>query len=542
MSAEQKADAGGRRGFALSRHAFTRFWHVHAWAGVLTSLIVYVMFLLGSLVLFYKPLTIWEEPLVQRRPVELNSLQSLLELAGPLPDEFWLYLPQSDRALPKVGYYLPNSTAWRMWWLDIEHGQVIPQRELAAAYLYDLHYLWHDVTGYWLQYGAGVLVFGMLLAIVTGVLIQLRNATRQLNQFRPDRTTRVLFSDLHKVLGVFGLPFQFVYALTGAMMVLSPLLFELSIGPVFGGDSTRAADTAGALVEEPPPRDYGPPRRGLSLDALWMRARAAEPRLMVESVVFRGYLQEQGTVDIRGEVEGQPFGDGLVRLRARDGHVELVETPDNERAVGTVARWIHGLHTVHYGGLQVRLLLALLGFAGCVTILTGNWIWLERRAARGLRRGDVLLARLTAGVGAGAIVAVCALFLASRLMPMDWLPRLKVEERLLAVTFLGCIGWALAEREPLEAWWRQLLLAASMLAVTPLAARSASQAGLFGAGPKLEPVVGVEIGMYVLASVLLATALWLRKIARRRADEAERKPQAAAAQPHEKHKLEVQSK
>lgn len=32
----------------LSGHAFRRYWDVHAWSGVLTSLVVYVMFLLGS--------------------------------------------------------------------------------------------------------------------------------------------------------------------------------------------------------------------------------------------------------------------------------------------------------------------------------------------------------------------------------------------------------------------------------------------------------------------------------------------------------------
>jgi uncharacterized iron-regulated membrane protein len=248
----------------LAPYAYTRFWDVHAWAGVITGLLVYVMFVLGSLVLFYEPLTIWKEPIKQRPTPQITSLQSTLELAGELPNEFYYYLPKDGRGLPKVAYFLPGTTSWRALWLDVERNQVVPQRELAAAYLYDLHYLWHEVTGYGLQYGAGILVFGFLLAIVTGVLIHLKDLLRKLHRFRPDRTPRVMFSDLHKVTSVFGLPFQLVYALTGTLMALSPLFFDLSIDAVFGGDAQRAARTsrrwrgAGVGLDRCDPGDRAP--------------------------------------------------------------------------------------------------------------------------------------------------------------------------------------------------------------------------------------------------------------------------------------------
>lgn len=316
------------------------------------------MFFLGAVVLFYRPLTLWEEPLLQRPPAELASLDGALELAAPEAEEFYLYLPGEERALTKIGYYLPGTTLWRMWWLETDAGRRIAEREKAAAFIYDLHYLWHDLTGYWLQYGAGVLVFGFLLALITGVSIHLGRFRRQLYQFRPERERRVAWSDLHKIAGVFGLPFQLVYALTGSMMVLSPLLFELSIEPVFGGDAARAAATAGALVEDSPALDFGPKAAPLSLDTLVARASAAEPRLHVESLVYRGYGHARATVDVRGPIEGQPFGGGVVRLSAVTGQIEEIETVDGESAVGKLARWIHGLHTVEYGGAVARWLRA----------------------------------------------------------------------------------------------------------------------------------------------------------------------------------------
>ena len=495
----------------LSRHAFTRFWLAHAWAGVLTALLVYVMFFLGSVVLFYRPLTIWEEPLVQRPPAELGSFDGLLKIAAPESEEFYLYLSNASRPLPKVGYYLPGTTLWRMWWLDVESGERIPEREKAAAFIYDLHYLWHDLTGFWLQYGAGVLVFGFLLALVTGGLIQWGRFRRQLYRFRPERERRVLWSDLHKVAGVFGLPFQLAYALTGSMMVLSPLLFELSIRPVFGGDLARAAATAGALVEDAPELDLGPARAPLPLDELVARARAAEPRLSVESVVYHGYGHAGATVDVRGPIAGQPFGDGMVHVMAATGHVEGVETPDRESRVGTLARWIHGIHTVEYGGPLVRWLLFVLALGGCVTLLTGNWIWLERRAAAGHSRGDVLLARLTAGVGVGCFAALGALLLSSRLLSLALPNRILLEELAMAGTFALSLLAAWRTRWTAALWWRGLAFAGALLALVPVAALGHSSAGLFGAGPSHPDVLAVDTALLVAGLVLLASAAALRR-------------------------------
>ncbi|MEY2931393.1 MAG: hypothetical protein RL033_2142 [Pseudomonadota bacterium] len=497
----------------LSRHAFTRFWQAHAWAGVVTALLVYIMFFLGSVVLFYRPLTIWEEPLLQRPAVQLTSLDETLRLAAPESEEFFLYLPSDVRPLPKLGYYLPGTTLWRMWWLDIEGQQRIPEREKAAAFIYDLHYLWHDLTGFWLQYGAGVLVFGFLLALVTGALIHLGRFRRQLHRFRPERERRVLWSDLHKVAGVFGLPFQLVYALTGSLMVLSPLLFQLSVQPVFGGDAARAAAAAGALVEEPPRLDMGPASSPLSLDVLVQHAVAAEPRLRVESIVYRGHSHAGATVDVRGPIEGQPFGNGFVRVMATTGQIQLIETPDRESAVGKVARWIHGLHTVEYGGTLARWMLWVLALGGCATLLTGNWVWLERRAAEQASLGNRLLAKLTAGVGAGCFAALAALLLASRMLPLDWPHRILGEELAMAFTFALWNVLAFCARDTAAVWWRGIGLAGVLMSAVPVLATRSSTAGLFGAGPQLASVATVDAVLLGAGLAMLAIAFLLRRLA-----------------------------
>ncbi len=494
----------------LSRHAFTTFWDVHAWAGVLGGLLLYVMFLTGGISLFQEQLAVWEEPLSQQRsPAEAVGLGATLEQGlsaiGAKPAELWFYPPKSGLGAARLRYFEQGKDT--SVWI---HGGLTPERERLAGFLFQLHYLWHETTGVWLFYLAGLLAVALLLAIVTGVLIHLKDIARQFHQFRPDKARRVLFSDMHKVLGVMGLPFQLMYAYTGAFLVSGSLLLQAFTGPVFGGDTARAERVAyGAPFSEK--GGPGAPARGLSLDELAARARAAEPRLAPETFRLRHHGLDDGIIDVRGAVLGVPFGQGLVRLRATDGAVLYLDTPSTEGARGAVTRWISGLHLARFGGVTLRVLFFMLAMGTCATILTGNWIWLARRQARQEALGNRILARLTAGIGAGTLVAIAALFLASRALPLELLGRTRAEELTFFVVLGLCVAWALAARDDKRLWSWQLGLAGLLLLPVPALAARWSGAGLFGSGQKLGAVVAVDVALLLFALLLCASAWVLRR-------------------------------
>ncbi|WP_433931242.1 PepSY-associated TM helix domain-containing protein [Sorangium cellulosum] len=500
----------------LSRHAFTTFWDAHAWTGVIAGLLLHVMFLTGAIALFRGQLAVWEEPLAQQRSsVERVGLQATLDqglaAASETPEEIWLHVPQGDLGVARIHYYAGGEEVSS--WI---HEGLVPEREGLSRFLFELHYLWHKATGVWLYYVGGLLSVALLLALATGVLIHLKDIVRQFHQFRPDKKRRVLWSDMHKVLGVMGLPFQVLYAYTGAFIVFLGVLVPAFTGPVFGGDAARAdrAVWGASYAEEPAP---GAPARGLALDELTARARTAVPGLAPERYRIRHHGLDSATVDIRGPVEGAPFGRAIVRLRATDGAVVSVDAPGAEGARSGALRWIYGLHFADFGGVVLRVLFFALALGTCATILTGNWIWLARREARREGLGNRVLARLTVGFGAGTLVAIAALFLASRALPLDWPGRAAAEE----LTFLAALGlsvaWALAARDGASLWWRQIGLAGLLLLPVPALAARWSGAGLFGAGQKLGAVVAVDVALLVTAAALCASAWALRRAARRHA-------------------------
>jgi uncharacterized iron-regulated membrane protein len=499
-------------GLKLSRHAFTRYWDVHAWAGVLGGLVLHLMFLCGGIALFREPLALWGEPLAQGAPasdLQASVSAGLKALGGAPPDELWVFPPRDGRGAARLQYADPAGGEWRSAWVDIAGGRLVPEREHLSSFLYSIHFLWHDVTGQWLYDAAGFLAVLMLVAIVTGVLIHLKDLARQFHQFRANHRWRVRWSDMHKVLGVMGLPFQLAYAYTGAFIVLAPLLTRAFVGPVFGGDAARAEATLrGEAVRAAPsaPTSAAP---ALALDQLVARARLALPDLQPEWIQLRHAGRADAVVEIGGRGGGVPGASAAVRLVA-GGVVLSATSPGGEDAVRAARRWIDGLHFARFGGTGARFLLLLLALATCATILTGNWVWLSRRELRRGGAGHRALARLTVGVGAGSVVAVAAMFLASRALPLTWPRRGAAEELIFLGALASCIVWALAARDARALWPRQLALAAALFAPVPLLAARTSQAGLLGAGPRLAEVVGVDLGVFVAAAACGAAAWAVR--------------------------------
>ncbi len=556
------SSAKRRRRWRLPAHSILRWWDLHSWAGVVGSLLLYIMFAAGALVLFHHELELWEEPVHQRAAPSERAVEPLLAQAyralrrgedwrepptaadadaAPAPSTptltaFWFFPPHQGRGEAAVAYQ-DHAAEWHTAYLDHQRGDFIHERERLAHFLYGLHYLWHDLTGQWLYTFAGVLALAFLLVVVTGVLVHLKNLKKQLHQFRPRQSRHALWADLHKVLGVLGLPFQLVWSYTGALIVLAPFVGQLFLGPMFSGDEPRAlAALNGASYQAPAEPgawlrgDKDAPARGvlgLPLDELLARARAKVPTMDIDAVqiVYPGFAH--GYVEISGvDAASTPRGRTAVTLRSATGEDVSPTGAERNAAADTARRWVRGLHEAKLGGLGTRVLLFLLTLAGCATILSGNALWLVRREDEAPRRSYRVLAKLTAGVGAGLWVAIGVMLVASRALPWSLEGRGSIEEALFGLALAGCIAWALLARSHAHTWWRQLLVAAALFAVTPLLAALHSSAGLFGAlhvpevgappslGPTAE-VIGVDVALWFFAALFAGCAWWLRGVARR---------------------------
>lgn len=510
----------------LSAHTFKTFWSYHSWLGVVIALLLHVMFVAGIATLFKDALSIWEEPLNHREAAYEGHLQKYLEIGVEAsevahPRRVLLVLPEEHGSV-RLQYSDPSTGDWRIGWVDPTQETFVLRRERLSDFLYHLHFLRLPFTGL-LEWVAGLSAVALFSTLATGVLIQFHRLLPELTRFRPEAQARTFTSDLHKVLGMLGLPFQGLYAYSGALLIFAPLLTEVATEPFFVGEYEKASNALfGSAVGVPSPAQE-PAADVLPLDKLVKLAEGREPDFHPDAIRVEHHLSRGALVRIYGTMSGgQPFADARMVLNQATGAELFAHTSREDQSSNAFYRWVTGLHYADFNGMPLRFFFVLLTLGTCATLLSGNWIWLTRRDAGA--RGHSFLARLTAGVGAGVILAIAGLFLLSRLIPLDIPRRILIEEAGFATLLVGCVVWAWLTSDVNSLWWKQLGLSALAFLVTPLAARQVTDAGLFGSGPRIIPVVAVDVTLLVIGAALALISALLHRwsSSRRRASRSPR--------------------
>lgn len=495
----------------LSARAFRIQWDVHAWVGVLASLVLFVVFFFGLFALFREEIAIWQDPRLhavsERRPTSTPSYSRALEQVAArvaIPEAARLRIIALEEA-PALAVTVSSRDKRHeeSVIVDTESGRVLEERSRLGEELYMLHFFYRVPHG---LEATGLFAVALLVALLGGVLLHLKNLWRQRWQFRQSLRLRVSASDAHKVLGIFGLPFSAIVAWSGALLTLGGLLYWAMAAACFDGDVTRVTELRGRPVVVR--RAEHRPAPGLPLDVLVEQAKAA---LHTEEPPRYVTIDHYGDANafIRVEFDAPPFTDrSYVYLDAVTGQ-ELGRAKTT--ATSRFERMVFDLHFARFGGLLLKVTYGLLALFTCVVILTGNIVWLERRDPSRRRLGNRLLERLTLGFAGGAVLGTAAAFAANRALPHEVWCRADLEiGALLFVWALTSIGLLLV-RVPI----RRAL--ATMSATTALLLLLVVGHDLVAVRTLSPPLAAVDGALTLLAVVALGTAVLARGRTRVRA-------------------------
>ncbi|MEY4583320.1 MAG: hypothetical protein RL701_8023 [Pseudomonadota bacterium] len=487
-------------------------WDLHAWSGVIASLFLFVIFYCGMFALFNKQLAQWQDPALHQRadePVAAASFGALLEAV------------QKKQAIPRGAQLEIWQTGARISHEATKLDQEIDLTESAtqkksseysrlAEELYVMHFFYRVPLG--IEF-AGFVAIAFFIAIMSGVVIHLKDLARQLWQFRPDLRVRFSTSDAHKVLGVFGLPFAMMYAWSGALLGLYNVLAAPLVYGVYNGDQAALERAASGLGVPIKPSDK--PATMLPVDELVQRAVATlRPRLASDKVLkpssvrVDAYGDENAALTVHFEPTGVLEGEQGVQLQAATGRVLRVlgmPSAPSER----MNKVLFGLHYASFGGELVRILYALLALAVCAVILTGNVIWLERRDPKRAHAGNRWLERLTVGFSFGLVLGSACYFAANRALPRGLQHRADIEYGLFLATWGMSALLVISRLGSARRWASELSRAAALtfalVVISDLATQRAHLLSALRLG--LPNVWLVEL---LLASLALSFALLAR--------------------------------
>lgn len=379
-------------------------WDVHSWLGAIIALAAFVFFFGGTVALHRDALHAWERPAerVGHTPSSIDMLVQPL-----LGDETEVHIEMPSPSRPYVGVEIGK----RHLRIDPRTGlEIQPERGGAVDTLYELHCL------EWIPENIGLGISGLVallvvVLVVTGIVVHVR-MREELFQLRLQRSTRAAWTDAHKILGTFGIPFGIVAGFTGALIGIGHLYFHAVVA-WGGGEQVFAADLA------PPPPSITAPATVVRVDAAIARARAEWPNAAVVEVVVTKGITTVHARDPRVLVGGaDASGEGLLVVETATGKVLSRTDPVAPfNATATLWQLMMKLHYARYGGLATKLAYTLLGFAFCASIATGMMLWLETRRRRfpqhvaRYRRID----QLRIGVMVGIVPATAAMFRANKL-------------------------------------------------------------------------------------------------------------------------------
>ena len=494
-------------------------WDAHSAAGVAFGVGLFVIFYCGAFSLPRNDLLSWADPELrsQGTPGYLSVEQAVTPILDETPPvqgaDVMIVHPFSGRPYYWLRYATsPTDTLDR--WVSATTGTTLPPRGRSklSEIPYKLHYFAQAGIGGRLL--SGLLGVVLLFAVVSGLLIHLRKLPRDWHTVRFRSGLKPALVDVHAVLGVIGIPFTVMFAVTGAFFSLLIIILGPVVLAVFGGEEARL-DEALTGVELPAVEAAGSPASMLPPDELLAALPPAWDGAEIQRLDYHHWGDANAYAVVDGGIPETLASGGRAVLAATTGEVLASRGPHpgDGTALGRTSSALTTLHFVHFAGRGIDALFFLLTLAASAVILTGNVLWLVERRSKDPQAtpwAHRLLARSTIGVCVGLVAAIPLLMVGSRIIPLDVAGRQGWEDGI----FFG--GWAILSAlgfvgaSPLVAARRLLVVAAVLSLAVPVANGVGT-----GAWPWVTPgrgqwgVFSVDLGMALSGIALAGIATWL---------------------------------
>jgi uncharacterized iron-regulated membrane protein len=348
-----------------------RLWKLHSWLGLLAGLGLLVIGATGSLLVFRDEIDgIVARDIMRVEPTEQGRLSwDELHAAAKRawPDHAVTgFGPRRDPKLADLIYLKSRSDGkFVAGTLDPYTGRAIsgplnPSLTFTGLLL-ELHYTWFAEHVGMLITG----IFAVLLCLLglSGVWLY-RGFWRSFCTLRWKQSARIFFSDLHKMVGISSVVFNLILGFTGAYWNLTHV----------------ATDGLSHHEEEPMPATGSFVSETISLNALADVAKKKLPGFDARWVTFPSEQEENltfwGTV-----TPGFVLSGDYNSSAAFDPKTGALKEVVDMRQASLWAKITDSFAPLHYGtfgGLPVKILWCVLGFAPGVLAVSGFMIWWRR--------------------------------------------------------------------------------------------------------------------------------------------------------------------
>ena len=387
----------------MSNRIYNILFHSHTISGIIISALLYVIFFTGSITFLRDEINAWErnEPIGARyfNTVPMDTIFQALEKDNQLYGRDVSITRYYDERRLNVSMSVSQDTTLEMadnkrafFYIDGETTKTNTYKSgySLGEFFYRLHFFaqlnFYGRSGYLL---AGLVAFFFLFAIMTGVLVHWKKIVPNFFVFRPKAKWKTIWTDAHVGLGILGLPYQFMFAVTGAYLIIG---YSLMMEPVkkflFDGNQEKMFATMDFDGTETYEFQGKPTGTFISIDQYIDQTLSHFKNTQFRSVeVFNyGDRNMHVKVNIYPEHHEKFLGSGYLVFHGPTGDVTAEKDPFARTSYmeGAVLSMLR-LHLGDFGGYGMKLIYLVLGFISCFVILSGVLIW---RVARDKKQVD----------------------------------------------------------------------------------------------------------------------------------------------------------
>lgn len=344
----------------------------HRYLGLLVALPLIIISLTGSILVFKEELDHWLMPELATVNGEPNNRQSYDMLRMTLRNQFPDYEVGSwevfdDGMTADRVYLLKHGTnEWFKVYLDQYQGEIrsepVPVNHYLTDWLLDLHYkfLIGD-TGLWFT---GVVSFILIFMGVSGLIIY-RQFWKKLFTLRLKVKRLALYSDVHKLIGIWSAPILLVLGVTGAYWNIAEIIHH-----EFEHHDEEPHLVTGSLYNHT-----------LSLDTLMAESTQQMGGFRPTYLLFP--YEPELQITLFGEVSDISFVtseySSTVSFDKQTGeHIANYDIRTAPTFIAVVDSF-RKLHFGYFGGLTSRVIWCVIGLMPLFLGITGCYIWYKRR-------------------------------------------------------------------------------------------------------------------------------------------------------------------
>lgn len=428
--------------------------NAHAWIGLIISIVLFIVFFAGAISLFKDNILAWEKlPAYHQKNMPVNvidadydkAIEQISNSYDVYVDHLFYLYPPSEHSPFIEAYFAKNIDGLDpvtgedhtdvYLTLDPTTGEILGEagKFNYGNFVYQLHYnLGLGRAG---LYFVGLITLFFFVAVLSGLVIHWRKLFKNFFQYRKEGNKNK-WLDAHNLIGTMGLPFHVMYAFTGLVFNLL-IIYQISYALIlYQGDQDKLLTAAGANQPHLELTNIATPVTGINeLKQIAMQKMGGiEP----ERIAIDHFGDENAVAIFSGSRKDKFATNAEVHYRIKDREEVYVTLDNYDNAVRSGLTIIARLHFGDFAGYGLRIVFFLMGLATCYVILTGNLLWIEKRAKQRNQNQRSLnfVRRMTSGGFIGVILAIAVGFIAVRIIPNNVLMRADLIENIVYFVFI----------------------------------------------------------------------------------------------------------